>query len=170
MELKELLIKGAIGAYGCAEGLAQLDGAQDKDDMLQCFLDRIDFCLARNFPDKNFLKEHFGEKLLEHKGIYIDRKVKLFNTGAVLLGDCNGWLMVNEYAVCRLYAKHNTSLDITAEDYAFVMIDVLDDAFVNIDCSEKARVVVNLYARAGALAQGCGRVKIIHKYKETYDL
>lgn len=169
MELKEQLIKGAVRAQGCAEGLAQLDGAMSKKDMVQCFMDHIDFCLARNFPDKEYLKVHFRRELSE-KGIYIDEQVELHNTAAVLLGDCRGELAADGYSVCRVYAKHTSELIVGAEDHAFVMVDALDDAVVRVDCRDKARVVVNVYARAKVIADGDGSIKIIHKKKETYDL
>lgn len=169
MKLKEQLIKGAVRAYGCAEGLAQLDGALDKGEIMQCFIDRIDFCLARNFPDKEYLKRHFRAELPE-KGIYVDEEVALHNAFAVLLGECRGRMVADGYAVCRLYVKHTSRLEIEAGGNAFVMADVLDDAQVHISCRDKARVVVNLYARAQAVAGEEGQVKIIHKHKETYDL
>ena len=167
MELKEQLIRGAIGACGCAEGVAQLDGAAGKSEMVQCYLDHIDFCLARNFPDKEFLKRHFRKELKE-KGIYADETVELYNTHAVLLGNSEGVLRAGGYGVCRLYIKHSSQLRIEASGNAFVMADVLDEAGVEVICLEKAKVVVNLYARASA--RGQGEVKIIHKNKDTYDL
>lgn len=169
MELKEQLINGAIRAQGCAEGLAQLDGAATKAGMLQCFLDRIDFCLARNFPDKEFLKAHFKRELPE-KGIYIDEPVQLRNTGAVLLGNCEGRLTADGYAVCRVYVKYGSRLVLDVRENAFVMVDALDEAEIQVRCEEKAKVVVNLYARAKALASGEGITKIVNKKKETYDL
>lgn len=169
MEIKEQLIDGAIRMQGCADGLAQLDGAWTKEELVQCFIDRIDFCLARNFPDKTYLKKHFGQELAA-RHIYIDEVVELHNTGCVLLGDCRSVLTADAYAVCRMYVKHNGKLEIKAAEHAFVMVDALDDAEIRVDCRDKATVVVNLYARAGACTEGDGAVKIIHKKKETYDL
>lgn len=169
MELKEQLINGAIRAHGCVEGVAQLDGAVTKEEMVQCFIDRIDFCLVNNFPDKEYLKKNFKRELRD-KGIYIDEPVNLHNGGAVLLGECIGRLMADEYAVCRIYVKHTSALTIEATDNAFVMVDALDEARIIVKSGEKARVVVNLYAQAHAEATGDGFIKIIQKKKDTYDL
>ena len=61
---------------GCADGMAQLAAAGDKEEMLQCYWDRIDFCLAKNFPTKEYLKEHF-DGMLHERGIYIDERVEI---------------------------------------------------------------------------------------------
>lgn len=161
---------GAMAAQGCVDGLAQLGGSGDKSGMLQCFVDRIDFCLAKDFPGKDFLKEHF-EGVLHEKGIYIDERVEMRNErNAVLLGACEATSVADGYAVCRLYAKHSTRLVVEAEGNAFVMVDALDDAVVEVHCTAEAKVVVNLYARATAVSGGEGCTKIVHKHKETYDL
>lgn len=169
MELKEQLINRAVRAHGCVEGVAQLDGAATKEEMVQCFIDRIDFCLANNFPDKEYLKKNFKRELRD-KGIYIDEPVNLHNGSAVLLGGCIGKLMADEYAVCRLYVKHTSALTIEATDNAFVMVDALDETRVEVKSAGKGRVVVNLYAQAHADATGDGLTKIIQKNKDTYDL
>lgn len=169
MELKEQLVNNAAFAGGCIDGISQLNNSLSKQDMLQVFWDRIDFCLAKNFPDKDFLKENFtGE--LEAKGIYIDRNVELPEGSSVLLGNGHASLLADGYKVCRLYAKHTTNLVISASGNAFVMVDALDSALVTINCDGDARVVVCLYASALATSYGSGQVKIIRKNRETYEL
>ena len=169
MNLKEQLLAGAMRASGCAEGIAQLDGVDTKEAMLQCFLDRIDFCLAQNFPTKEYLKRHF-RKEIHAKGIYIDEEVRLQQGTIVLLGDCRGEFTAEDYQVARLYVKHTGRLTIRAAGHAFVMVDALDDTRVEIVAEEEARVVVNLYARAEAEANTPKGIRIIHKNRETYEL
>ncbi|MFO3727275.1 hypothetical protein [Butyricimonas muris] len=167
--IKEELLKGARAVQGCADGMAQLGEAMGKEEMVQCFIDRVDFCLAKNFPTKEYLKEFFGE-VLGKKGIHVDERVKLTGGNAILLGNCEAECDAEGYAVSRLYAKHDTRLEIWARDNAFVMVDALDDAGVIVHCKDEAKVVVNLYARATATSDGDGHTRIVHKNKETYDL
>jgi hypothetical protein len=169
MDIKEELLEGALAAQGCEDGMAQLGEAMDKEEMLQCFIDRVDFCLAKDFPTKEFLKEHFGE-VLHKKRIYADERVEIRGGNAILLGSCEAVCDLEGYAVSRLYVKHDTRMEIRARDNAFVMVDVLDDAEVEVHCKDEAKVVVNLYARAKATREGNGYIKIVHKHKETYDL
>ena len=88
----------------------------------------------------------------------------------MLLGRCEAECRFEGYVVSRLYVKHDSRVEIWACDNAFVMVDALDDAFVTVHCKDDAKVIVNLYARAVATASGNGHSKIVHKYKETYDL
>jgi len=81
--LKEELLAGAGLVQGCADGMAQLAAAGDKEEMLQCYWDRIDFCLAKNFPTKEYLKEHF-DGMLHERGIYMT----------------NGWRLRGEMPCC----------------------------------------------------------------------
>ena len=124
--LKEELLAGAGLVQGCADGMAQLAAAGDKEEMLQCYWDRIDFCLAKNFPTKEYLKEHF-DGMLHERGIYIDERVEIAGGNAVLLGACEAECGVEKYAVSRLYVKHDSRVVIWARDHAFVMVDALDD-------------------------------------------
>ena len=169
VDVKEELLNGALAAQGCADGVAQLGVAMGKEEMLQCFIDRVDFCLAKDFPSKEYLKEHFGE-MLHKKGIYADERVEIKGGNAILLGNCDVLCDAGEYAVSRLYAKHGTRLEVWARDNAFVMVDALDNAVVEVHCKDEAKVLVNLYARAEATSEGSGYTKIVHKHKETYDL
>lgn len=53
---------------------------------------------------------------------------------------------MEKYAVSRLYVKHDSRVVIRARDHAFVMVDALDDAAVEVHCEGESKVVVNLYA------------------------
>lgn len=170
MDLKEQLVGNAVFAGGCTDGVSQLGEAVNKKETLRVFWDRIDFCLAKDFPAKDFLKDNFGE-VLEKMSVYIDRDVVLPPDGnAVLPGKGCAVLHAGKYTVSRLYVKHDMALTVRASDHAFVMVDALDDTKVEVFCEGEARVVVNLYARATAGFSGDGLVKIISKNKEIYDL
>lgn len=170
-----LFAREAEKLAGCNEGVKQIEAAENPADMADCFLSKIDFCLAKNFPDKELLKEHY-RTALEEKGVYIDREVRLQNEKAVekvngvFLGDCDAEVAAGRFAVSRLYVKHTGRLKVTACDHAFVMIDALDDARVEVSAGTDTRVCVNLYARATVSVTGTGRVRVIHKNKETYEL
>ena len=160
---------------GCSDGIRQIASAQSEDEMIDCFLSKIDFCLAKNFPDKELLKKYYREAM-EKKGVYIDRSVTLKNEEAVekvngvFLGDCKAELFVDRFAVSRIYVKHSGHLTVTARDFAFVKIDALDNAEIEVVATEKARVYINIYANAVVHTTGEENIKLIHKNKETYEL
>ena len=111
-----------------------------------------------------------GDYARLERGIYIDERVEIAGENAVLLGACEAECGVEKYAVSRLYVKHDSRVVIWARDHAFVMVDALDNAAVEVHCEGESKVVVNLYARATAVADGDGYAKVVHKNKETYDL
>lgn len=169
MELKSYLARNAARLGGCADGMAQLRRSRGKSGMVQCFWDRIDFCLANDFPDKECIKRDFPRAARE-AGIYVDRCLSLRNERrTAFLGTCSVDFTADGYAVSRIYLKHDGVLRIRASEHAFVMIDALDDASVEAECSGDAQVIVNLYGRAAAEGTGEG-LKVVHKNRATYEL
>lgn len=170
MDTKDLvnkLINGASGLRMCSNGQNNLMDAKGKSDMVTAFWRGIDFCLAHNYPDLVTLK-HFFLPELRAQHVYIDESVSLVNEKrAAFLGDCQVEFVANEYAVSRLYVKHNSLLTIKASGHAYVMVDALDNAHVAVEISDTAKVIVNLYSKAGVSGEGA---KVVHKNRETYEL
>lgn len=166
-ELADELINGASGLNMCMDGQRNLLSASGKTDMVSAFWKGIDFCLARNYPDLSTLK-HFFLPELQAQHVYIDESVSLVNESrAAFLGDCAAEFIANEYAVSRLYVKHNSQLTVKASGNAFVMVDALDNTLVKVEVSGTAKVIVNLYSKARISGEGA---KVVHKNRETYDL
>lgn len=170
MEIQDELVSGALHFKGCAEGMEQIKNARSKVEMVQCFLDRIDFCLAKDFPNKAFLKRNFENELWD-RAIYIDETASLINARkSILLGSCNATLSFNKYEVGKSFAKHQTKLIVKACDHARVMVDALDDSIISVECSDNAKVVVNLYARSSVSSAIGSNIKIVRKNLLTYEL
>ena len=170
MKVQDELVSGALSFNGCAEGMDQIKNARSKVEMVQCFLDRIDFCLAKDFPNRAFLRRNF-ENELRDRNIYIDEVISLVNVRkSVLLGNCNATLVSNKYEVGKVFAKHKTKLIVKACDHARVMVDALDDSIISVECSGNAKVVVNLYARASVSSVIGNNIKIVRKNLLTYEL
>lgn len=165
-DLKQQLIQQARYAHACGPGLTKLCSSVSKQEIADCFLKYIDFCLANNYPDNTFLKLYF-EQELENIGIYIDKCVTRKNElKSVFLGKCFGLVVADGYSVCRIWAKHESKINIHAYGNAKVMVDALDNADIVVDAEEEATVIVNLYSRATCT----GATTIIYKKQETYEL
>lgn len=167
MELTYLITEAEI-LNGCDVGMEQLRNARDVNDLIQCYYDRIDYCLANNFPDNEFLLQYRDE--LRNAGVFIDEKISIENRDKlVLLGNSECNLTIGKWAVSRAYVKHNAKLLIKAEDSSIIMIDALDDAVITVEESGNARVIVNLYANSKCEALS-GNPRIIQKNRFTYEL
>lgn len=159
------LIEESKALKGCADGRNQLIKSESIEDLIKTFYDRIDFCLATNFPSLGYMKK-YHEKLLK-QNVFIDRKRIVTNPEKlVLLGKCDFEVTLTDYAVSRVYAKHTAFVIIKASGNSFVVIDALDDAQIFVNVTENARVIVNLYANA----KSRGATKTIQKNRETYEL
>ena len=154
----------------CDEWHRDLMVLNDKDDMLDMYIRGIDFCLSNDYPDNDFIRAHFKGTMETH-GIYLDDRVNLTNPErCVALGDTHGSIHVSGYAVTEVFAKHDARLSVTADDHAFVMVDVFDRSEVTVSARDAAKICVNRYggARVTIASGSTGQIKVIEKHKETY--
>lgn len=163
------LAKQAKAKGICKEWHEELRGLTDKRAMVDMYIRGIDFCLSNDYPSNGYIRAHF-KGVMEEKGVFLDDKISLVNFRyCVALGATQGEVKVTEYKVCEVFAKHQVSLHIIAEDNAFVEIDMFDDAVVSVVSSGKAKVHINRYG--GTLTfdqQGESTVKVVMKDKRTY--
>lgn len=166
MDIKELAKGFITGVTGmCEKGQSGLMNSSSIDDLVTEYWKGIDFCLAKDYPRLRVMKKFRNEFREQH--VYLDETIKIENVDkAVFLGQCYAILIVNDYAVCRIYVKHNSKLNIKASGNAYVMVDTLNTSDVIVECTESAKVIVNLYS----MATSVGATKTIHKNLETYEL
>lgn len=159
------LVETAKEMKGCEEGIMQLERSRSVKDLIECFYDNIDYCLANNYPSKEYLLLYQDQ--LRSEGIYIDDNVVLCNpTRLVLIGDCKVALKLNNWAVCRAYTVGSSRLDIESDSYAITMVDALENSIVKAIANKPSRVIVNLYGNAKS--EGASRT--IKKNRRTYEL
>lgn len=146
-------------------------GDTDIRAMVEMYLKGIDFCLANNYPGNDFIRAHFKGRM-ERYGVFLDDEINVENKPkCVCLGATCGRVEVTGFNVCEIYAKDEARLDVIAKDNAFVMIDVLGNAVVNVHASDRAKVCANHYVGKGRVVQsavGDAVVKVIEKQKKTY--
>lgn len=154
----------------CDPGLQRILSSNDKESLLEYYLEGIDFCLEHNFPSKDYLKAN-GDDLLARYGIFIDEAVQLTNQSiCVLLGTCRASIELTEYSVSRMYIKHESEAVISLTGNSFAIIDIFDGSKLNIDASGNSKAVVNVYGDAVAAIRfkENAQVREIRKNKVTY--
>lgn len=166
MDIKELA-KGFIsGVSGmCDKGQDGLMSAASIADLVTEYWRGIDFCLAKNYPRMRVMRR-FQNKFREQQ-VYIGEVVKVENERkAVFLGKCYATFIADGYSVSHIYVKHDSKLNIKVSGNAYIMVDALDASDVIVECTEEAKVIVNLYSKATST----GATKTIQKNLETYEL
>lgn len=158
------IAKKAHKLGACQQGYRELLSATSKHDLCHSYIKNIDFCLEHNFPSNDYIRKHF-KGIMEEQGIYLDDVIELHNLRmCITLGKTNGRIILSAYSVAEIYAKHQSALNIVAKDNAFVMVDVYDDAVVNVYASDRAQVCVNRHGgKITYNATGDAVVKIMEK-------
>lgn len=161
---KELMQTLPLNA--CGPGMAVFQGVELDDEVTHLFWEYIDFCLAMDFPSVEFLRKN--SELANKQHIYTDEKRDFDNLRrASFLGKSECCLNFDKYATCRLYVKHESRVRVKVRDNAFVMIDALDSAHVEVELEgSNARALVYLYGNASAN----GATQIVNKNMKTYKL
>lgn len=153
----------------CQEWYNRLKNMDDKDAMLDMYLQGIDFCISNDYPTNEFIRANFKGSM-EHKGIFLDDAIDVSNIPkCVCLGATTGCITVDDFSVCEIYAKHNSHIDVKAKGNAFVVIDIFDDSIVNVVASDRAKVCVNHYG--GSVSEQSAddaMIRIRNKNKKTY--
>ncbi|QEL01587.1 hypothetical protein FKG96_12475 [Olivibacter sp. LS-1] len=169
MNIKELA-KEAQKKGICSPGMKKILQSNDKEALLNYYIEGLDFCMEHDFPSKDYLKTQGGD-LLALKGIYIDEDIAPVNNRMlVLLGKCKVHVVANEYSVMDVFVKHDSTVQLYANDHSFVRVDCFDTVNVRIHASGNAKIVVNVYgsAKVAYEKKEKAQIKIINKGKETY--
>lgn len=70
-DLRKVLLHTAHDKGICADGYRQMLESADKDTLVDYYVANPDWCMERNFPDLETLREHFAD--CGNKGVFVDR-------------------------------------------------------------------------------------------------
>jgi hypothetical protein len=151
----------------CVEWYENLRRTEDKHALIKMFLAGIDFCISENFPSPRLF--HFFDGIRQQYGIFRDEQVKAENSKYVVAtGKCTGTATYTGYYVGQVFAQHETKLLVKATGDSFVMIDMFDNADIEIVVKDNAKVCVNKYGGNVVSETGNEAIKVIHKKSKTY--
>lgn len=145
--------------------------ARDKETLVKMYLRGIDFCIENDYPSVEYMEQHFKD-VCEKFGVFVNEPVDIKNClKVVTVGCCSEVASYDGYSVGQVFVKHDSQLDIVADDHANVTIDCFDNSAVNIKAGGFTTVMIFRYT--GAIVNiversGAARVKIVDKGKKTY--
>lgn len=115
-DLKDQLIEGAITKDVCDKGLSRMK-ASTVDALIDYYLEMPDWCLERDFPSLDFLRENFTG--IEDKGVFVDKTFKgelLIDKQVYVFHNCKGTikvgLNVDKALIPMLYIANGCKLKI----------------------------------------------------------
>lgn len=166
METKELnkTLRDRARELGlCDLWYKEWDKKSTKQELIDKYLNGIDFCIAHDYPTLPFIKEYFPKNLLLQNGIFLDDKVDAYNLlRAVLLGYSTGEIRIDGLRSCDIYVRHQSELIVTATGGARVFVEMYEDSKVTAAADADSKVFIYLH---GGEATGDANVKIRDKRK-----
>ena len=109
--------------------------------LIDKFIDGLDFCFVFNFPNTEFIKKYFPKELLRKNSILVDDRWSLLNPKyAVLLGNSESNIRYNGWTVGSVHLKGISTARILVKDNCHLIINVYDDAGVHIICESNKKI------------------------------
>ena len=134
--------KEAVGLGLCGKWQDKWTKDTDVDGMLDMFVDGQDFCIMHDWPGVATLKRYGGERLRAH-GVYADEEFEADNVRTVIaVGGCNGTVTADGRQVTTVYARLKSRLRVKASGEARVFVMLYDEAGVEVESKDDARVFV----------------------------
>lgn len=145
MDLQEDLKRKAI-ACGLCEQWQREWGKPDEDELINKFIEGIDFCIEHNYPTNDYIIRHFKQETLHRHGVYVSEDFMAVNPPVIVAqGECNGKVALHDVVSRDIYVRHTSRLKLTVTDYARASVRVHDNAIVDIDNKGYGRVYVYQY-------------------------
>lgn len=139
MNISEELKDKAVSLGLCKEWT---DGWGDPsvDDLVKKYIDGIDFCIEKDFPSNEYIKQNFGEVAEKH-GVYVDKKIELSDPSILVLnGFCKGKINIGEFCVSTIYVRHNSDVEVEVHNGGLAFVHLYDDAGLNVQSKGKCFV------------------------------
>ena len=131
----------------CDEWYRQWDLNGDKQYLINLYLKGIDFAIANDWPDLDFVKKNFEKELLRKNSILVDDSFSILNKSiVVLLGNSVGKIRNSGWNICTCYVCHNSIAEITVRNMSYTTIHAFGNATIKIRTEDKATAVVILHS------------------------
>ncbi len=156
----------------CGEWKEMMREATSLDALVQLYVRGIDFCVNRHFPSLEYMEAHF-KGVCERYGVYVNERAEVKNARrGVFVGRTTGTAVYDGYEVAVLYVKDEAEMEVVADEHSIVTMDCFDRSKVTVKAKNGAKVTVNLYGSAVVeyACDGSSEVKVVRKFKDTYEL
>lgn len=112
---------------------------------MELFKKGMDFCIEHDFPSMDFINENFSPQELHDNGIWVNESLdnKTLSNGIyIALGDTTGTVRIGRWCAVTIYLRHESKLNIVAEEFSRVFVRLYDSAESVIIDSEDARISI----------------------------
>lgn len=131
----------------CLEYYKQVKETEEKGKLIGLYVSPkgLEFCLKNDIPTQDYIRNNFKGSI-EDFGVHIDEEIKTENKRKlVLLGTCTGIVEIKDFNVCELFIKHDSEIVLCAHDYAFVVVEMYENANLTVIAGDNAKVCIYRY-------------------------
>lgn len=128
--------------------------------LIDMFKKGIDFCFETGFPDNDFIKENISKEILKKNNMFVDEEFYKANpeNDCVILGNSQGKLTFDGYAVRDIYVNGDADVEIEAKDFSKIFVNVYGNSQVCL--LQKGCSSVNVYRHGDNNITYTGEVNI----------
>ena len=156
MELQEIY-KQATENNICKEWQEKMKADLSFKNLCEMYFNGDDWSMEKNFPNVETLRNFKGK--IEAYGLFTDY-VGMPNilSKMAFFGDSDVKLNYDGFSVSQLILRHSAKAKITASEYAIVILNILDNAEVEIEAIDNSRVEVFSYGNSNIKYTGDVRI------------
>lgn len=165
IELNDKLYKRAKELNACDTAMSKWNGYLTPDKLIDLWLHHYDFAIDNKFPDNDFIVTNFDKKLLEEKGVYVNKHtiMERNKNGIIAIqGDSTGMLMYDMMSCANIYVRDSARMTISCKGMSKVFINVYDNAKVEVTQRENASVYIYNHSKNSSIITD-GEVNIREK-------
>lgn len=141
----------------CKEYQEKIKNDSSLKNLCHMYFEGDDWSMENDFPDLKVLREFKGKS--DVYGLHADYVGNNENElKAAYFGESKVQLSYDKFSVSTLILRHDTKAKIKAKDYSILIVNLLDNAEVEVECLDKASVSIFCYDNHNV--KSIGNVKV----------
>lgn len=130
----------------CQEAFSRMSKMGDIKQLCALYFEGSDWAMEKDFPRLETLKKFKGNS--DQYGLFTDYKGGINNVQRVaLFGKSNAEVVCDDFFAGEMVVRHDSKAKIKASGYAIVVVNILDNAFVEVEVTENAKVSIYNYSK-----------------------
>lgn len=127
----------------CDEWYGKWQDDCSPDELITKMYAGMDFVIEHHWPSNDAIKTRFDLNTLRRRNVFVDDKRSFVNAReSLILGNSNITARYNAWQHGVIYIRDNSTLQLTAKNFSFVLVHVYDNAIVNATQEGKARIAI----------------------------
>lgn len=130
--------------------IKKINSAENIEPLCKMFFKEDNWAMENDFPSLETLRKFKGES--DEFGLHTDFKgvvglVKGTNQQAAFFGKSNAEIECDPFTAGVVIIRHDSKVKITAKENVFLVVNLLDNAFVEVEAGENSKVTVFQYGQ-----------------------